>query len=76
VVSLSMVEPAPQFTHCRQQQQKIQLVRVMEVLFGDVGKEHHADIRRTRQGFDTIHFESTQMHVQLNCRHCCAVDPS
>jgi len=53
-----------------------ELVRVMEVLLGDVGEEHHTDIGRTQQGFDAIDFESTQMHVRLNHQRCCAVDPS
>jgi len=53
-----------------------ELVPVMRVLLGDVGEEFHAGVGRTQQGFDTIDFESTQMHARLNCRHCCAVDPS
>jgi len=53
-----------------------ELVRVMEVLLGDVGEEHRTDIGRTKQGFDVIDFESTQMHARLNHRCCCAVDPS
>jgi len=53
-----------------------ELVRIMEVLLRDVGEECHTDIGRTRQGFDAIDFEQTQMHARLNCRHCCAVDPS
>jgi len=53
-----------------------ELVRVMEVLLGDVGEEHHTDIGRTGQGFDTIDSKSTQMHAQLNYHHCCAMDPS
>jgi len=38
----------------------------MEVLFGDVGEEHHTNIGRTRQGFDAGDSKSTQMHAQLN----------
>jgi len=41
-------------------------VCVMEVLFGDVGEEHHTNIGRTRQGFDAGDSKSTQMHAQLN----------
>jgi len=53
-----------------------ELVRVMGILLGDVGKEFHAGVGRTPQGFETIDFESTQMQARLNCRCCCAVDPS
>jgi len=48
----------------------------MNVLAGNVGKEYHADVERTQQGFDTTDSESTRMHVGLSCRHGCAVDPS
>jgi len=51
-------------------------LHVMGVLIGDVGEEHHADVGRTRQGFDTIYSKSTQMHARLNYRYSCAVDPS
>jgi len=51
-------------------------VRVMEVLFGDVGEEYHADVGRTRQGFDTVDSKSTRMHARLNYRCSCSVDPS
>jgi len=51
-------------------------VRVMRILFGDVGEEHHANIGCTQQGFDTIDSKSTQMHARLNHPYCCAVDPS
>jgi len=40
-------------------------VRVTGILLGDVGEECHTNIGRTRQGFDTIDFESTQMHARL-----------
>jgi len=40
-------------------------VRVTDILLGDVGKECHTSIGRTLQGFDTIDFESTQMHARL-----------
>jgi len=53
-----------------------ELVRVMRVLLGDVGKEFHAGVGRTQQGFDAIDFESTRMHARLNCRCCHAVHPS
>jgi len=56
--------------------ERSELVRVMGILIGDVGEEFHAGIGRTQQGFETIDFESTQMHARLNYRHCCAMDPS
>jgi len=36
-------------------------VRVMDVV-----EEHHADVGRTRQGFDAIDSKSTRMHARLN----------
>ena len=42
-----------------------ELVRVTNIPFGDVGKECRAKFGRTLQGFDTIDFESTQMHARL-----------
>jgi len=40
-------------------------VRVTNILLGDVREECHTDVGRTLQGFDTIDFESTQMHARL-----------
>jgi len=42
-----------------------ELVRVTNIPPGDVGEECHTNIGRTPQGFDTIDFESTQMHARL-----------
>jgi len=75
-VSSSMVEPNPQPTRHGQQQQKIRIGVHHGIPFGDVGEEFHTGVGRTPQGFDTIDFESTQMHARLNCRHHHAVDPS
>jgi len=36
------------------------------ILFGDVGEEHHTNIGRTLQGFDTIDSKSTRVHARLN----------
>jgi len=51
-------------------------VCVTGIPFGDVGKEQHVIIGRTRQGFCAIDFESTQMHARLKQRCSSAVDPS
>jgi len=40
-------------------------VRVTDILLGDVGEECHTNVGHTQQGFDTIDFESTQMHARL-----------
>jgi len=40
-------------------------VRVTNILLGDVGEECHTNVGRTQQRFDTIDFESTQMHARL-----------
>jgi len=40
-------------------------VRVTDILLGDVGEECHTNVGRTLQGFDTIDFESSQMHARL-----------
>jgi len=45
-------------------------------MFGDIGEEYHTDIGLTRQGFDTIDSESTQLHARLNYRCYYAMDPS
>jgi len=42
-----------------------ELVRVTNIPPGDVGEECHTNFGRTPQGFDTIDFESTQMHARL-----------
>jgi len=40
-------------------------VRVTNIPLGDVGEECNINVGRTLQGFDTIDFESTQMHARL-----------